>query len=431
MSVQDTPTTPHNAPSAKTGIVKQALKIIRVAFMPLVVLGLGVGGFALMNKLKPEPETKEETVRAVPVTTALSIVRSVPLSVTTQGEVRPRSTINLTPQVGGKLAYLSPNFLAGARFKQGEVIARIESIDYDLKLTQANANIAQAQTVLTRELSEADIARKDWDDLGQGTPSPLTLRTPQLAEARANLAAAQAAFDTAKLAQSRTIIHAPFDGRVLERSVSVGEYVGANQTLGRIFATDIADITLPLTDQDLAVLGIGIGFSASRNTPAPLVALSANVSGALHTWQATLTRTSPNYDTKTRTLLAHAELKDPYGKGADHGTPLANGLYVKATIQGPTIENSIIIPRNALRGKDQVYVATADDHLSIRTVVVRSASKLQVVLSSGLEGGERVVTSPIRGASDGMKIQIADLSATKTSKAVTASPDASSDATEN
>jgi len=388
----------------KAGFLKRFLKII----LPLVVLALAVGGVMFMGKLKPKAETKNEPPTATPVVTAYAESRSVELSVNSQGEVRPRTEINLAAQVGGRVNWLAPGFLEGGRFKKGQVILRLDSAEYDLRVTQAEANVAQAQTVLTREISESDIAKRDWEDLGEGQASALTLREPQMAEARARLASAQAQLGEAELQQSRTVVYAPFTGRVREKMVSLGDTISAGQNIGRVYGVAIAEVKLPLTDVDMARLGLGIGFISTTAEPGPEVALSAVVAGEAHTWQGRVTRISSGYDTTTRVLFAYAEVADPYGKGSDDGVPLASGLFVNVKIAGREVVNSIIVPRTALRGSDTVYIANKDKTLSLRTVKVASSSKDMVVISSGLTSGEQVITSPIRGVADGMKIELAD-----------------------
>jgi multidrug efflux pump subunit AcrA (membrane-fusion protein) len=83
---------------------------------------------------------------------------------------------------------------------------------------------------------------------------------------------------------------------------------------------------------------------------------------------------------------------------------------VNAKIAGREVVNSIIVPRPALRGSDTVYIANGDKTLSLRTVIVASSSREMVVISSGLTVGEQVITSPIRGVAEGMKIELADFS---------------------
>ncbi|MFT6460996.1 MAG: hypothetical protein ACJA0Y_000490, partial [Maricaulis maris] len=86
----------------------------------------------------------------------------------------------------------------------------------------------------------------------------------------------------------------------------------------------------------------------------------------------------------------------------------AVGLFVTANITGRDVENAYILPRSALRGQNSVYVAEEGGTLSVRTVEVIDSTAERVVVSSGVLGGEMVITSPIRGASDGMRIQTFD-----------------------
>ena len=388
---------PHPKPSR--------LKRVFVIALPVFVLVIGFFGFSLMGKLKPKPQTKSEPPKAAPVVIVPAISDNLVLNIESQGEVRPREEINIASQVGGKIVYISPNFIEGGQFHKGEALVKIESADYDLELTRAEANVAQAQTALTREESEAEIARRDWEDLGEGTASALTLRKPQLAEAKARLLAAKAALAQAQLQQSRTVLRAPFEGRVRTRSVSAGEYITPGQILGRAYDVSVFEIKLPLTDTDLSRMGVGIGFKHTAKNAAPVVDLSANVAGNLHHWQAKLVRVDSAYDSSTRTVFGFAERTDPYGKGADQGVPLAAGLFVNASIAGKDVQSAVIIPRAALRGKDKVFVANDDKTLSIKTVKVAASTKRQAVITLGLLPGENVITSPVRGVAEGMKIE--------------------------
>jgi RND family efflux transporter MFP subunit len=385
------------------GVIRNVLTV----FLPVLVLCAAVFGVLQMAKLKPKPEDKAEAPRTAPVLTAMAQSRTLSLNIDSQGEVTPRTEIGLSNQVGGKIVYMSPSFIEGGHFNKGDVLLKLESADYDLRVTQAQANVAQAQTALTRELSEVDIAQQDWDDLGEGEASPLTLRAPQLAEARARLAASQAALDEAKLNQRRTVLRSSFRGRVREKTVSLGEYITPGQTLGRVFSIDVMDVKFPLTDNDLSKLGLGIGFVASKAAPGPDVKFSATIAGERHEWRGKLIRTSSGYDPKTRVLFAYAELQDPYGKGADRGTPFASGLFVGASIGGRGIEHGVVIPRTGLRGTDRVYIANSDNTLSIRKVKVASSTREQVVITGGLIPGEEIIISPVRSVAEGMKIEVA------------------------
>ncbi|MFP4518393.1 MAG: efflux RND transporter periplasmic adaptor subunit, partial [Oceanicaulis sp.] len=208
---------------------------------------------------------------------------------------------------------------------------------------------------------------------------------------------------------SRTRISAPFEGRVRAKQVDLGQYVGPGARLGRVFSTKTVEIALPLSDDELSLLNIPVAFQASADTPGPDAALSAVIGGRQRSWTGELVRTASVVDPQTRTLGAIVQVQDPYGAAAEAaGAPLAVGLFVNAEIVGRTIENAYVLPRSALRGADAMYVAEPGGALSIRQVEVIESTPERVVVASGVSAGERVITSPVRGAVDGMAVRALD-----------------------
>jgi RND family efflux transporter MFP subunit len=356
------------------------LLILRIVtfVLPIVVLASAVGGFAAMGAFSPEPEENETEVKALPVLTALARADSVMMTVKAQGEVQPRTEINIVSQASGRITYMSPNYIQGGRFSRGDLLVRIDPAEYILRVTQAQANISQAQTVIAREQSEADLARMEWDDLAE-----------------------------AELQLSRTEIRAPFDGRVTERLVDAGEFVGMNSRLGKIYATDIMDVRLPMTQTDLRQAGLFLGYEAGATDGVP-VKLTLTSIGSQSEWTGHITRTDGRFDSQSRVLHVYAEVRNPFAGVSEGRPPLAPGLYVDAEINGPTIDNVVTIPRAALRGSSDVYVANNDGTLSIRTVQVQSSDRTQAVLMGGISAGDAVITSPIRGVAEGMTIEVVD-----------------------
>lgn len=377
---------------------------VLIFILPVLVILGAVGANVAMSSLKPVPEEKTEAVKAVPVLTARVSTQDVTLQVRTQGEVQPRTEIGIVPQVSGRISYMSSQFIDGGRFKKGDLLIRIEPREYELRVTQARAELAQMETILSREESESLIARRDWDDIGsQKAPSALTLREPQMAEARANLAAAQARLAEAELQLSRTVLYAPFTGRVTRRLIDGGEFVTAGTRLGEVYASDIMDVRLPLTHEELRRTGLRMGYEASKSGGVK-VTLSADVAGEFTSWPAEITRTDSRFDGENRVLFVYAEVKDPFAGD----TPLAPGLFVDARIDGQALKNMLVIPRAALRGEDTVYLANNDETLTIKRVTVVSTDREKAVLSAGLSDADLVITSPIRGVVDGMKIDRVD-----------------------
>ena len=383
------------------------LAIKRFVFLalPVLVIGGALAGNMVMGALKPAPEEKESVVEALPVLTAMSYAEPVQLRVSSHGEVQARAEIDLAAEMGGRLTYIAPDFLPGGQFSKGQVLFRLDDRELKLRVIQAEAAIAQARTSFIRETSEANLARLDAEDLGVDNVSDLALRGPQIAEAQAQLASAQAALDEAQLQLDRTVIRAPFTGRVRTKLTDTGAYITPGMQLGRVYATDMVDVPIPMSDKDLAALGLGIGFVETDAQPGPPVTLTATIADTPHSWTGRISRTDSSFDPATRVLFAYVTVKDPYGVNADNGTPLAPGLFVTADIEGRKLVEGIVVPRTALRGTDEIFVAREDDTLEVRPVRVASSDRERVVIVEGLTAGEQVIASPVRGAANGMKIR--------------------------
>ena len=389
----------------KSGFLRKFLMI----FIPIaIILGFFIATSVIIA-LNKKPEEKKRSFNTLAVIADYAVRDTVQLSVTTQGEARPRTEIDLVPEVGGKIVYVSPNFLEGGIIRKGETLIRIEDSDYKVALIRAKASIAQAEQVLIREKAEGEIARADYEELGRGQPTALALRQPQQAQAQASLQAAQAELETAELQLKRTAVRAPFDGRVRTKSSDLGQFVTPGRTLGRIFSTDVVEVRLPLTDSDLSKIDLPIAFVAKNRASAPDVTLSATIAGKTREWKGKIMRTDSTYDTQTRALFAIAEVFDPYGKGSsEKGVPLPPGLFVDAAVQGKTFENVIVLPRDGLRPEDEIYVVDDKGKVEIRKAEVLDTNAQYAYLLGGVEAGELVVLSPMEKSRVSMTLKVLD-----------------------
>jgi RND family efflux transporter MFP subunit len=403
-------------------------RIIAIAAPIAIIAVLGVGGVAVLSALKPEPEKAEEARIGLNVFAEKVRKGDLQITVEAQGEVRPRREIIVAPQISGRISYVSPDFIDGGFIKQGQLLVRVEAADYELAVVRARSGVASAEQGLTREIAEAELAQQDIEDLGITNVSPLARREPQLAQARAALDAAKAQLKDAELALERTAVYAPFSGRVWERDVDIGQVVATGQSLGRIFANDVVEVSLPLDDEEMGRLGLPLAFAASETQPGPKVDFSAVVGGVERHWTGEVVRTAAAVNSQTRQINVIAELKDPYGKGADNGAPMAPGLFVNAVIEGKTIPDVLIAPRAALRGDDRIFIGNADEGtLSIRTVDLIYSDTHGAYVRSGIEPGEFAITSPIQAAFDGMNVTVMERQPDGTIKTYEPTEDTSDD----
>jgi RND family efflux transporter MFP subunit len=380
--------------------------------LPIIVIAVGVGAAFFFTSLRPEPEAKAPDV----IRPLVEIVRAMPedivLEVHAQGTVVPRSETMLVTEVSGRIEEVSPALVAGGFFEAGEVLLRLDPVDYRAAVEEARGRVAQAELRLAQEQADAEVAREDWERLGLGEPDDLVLRKPQLADANASLAAAKAGLDKAGRDVERCTVRAPYPGRVRAENVDVGQFATRGQELAKIYAIDYAEVRLPLADAELAFVDLPLAYRHEETSDTPAgqpVMLSTRFAGRTHTWQGHIVRTEGEIDPQTRMVVAVARVEDPYARGeTGDRPPLAVGMFVDAVIQGRVARDAFVLPRSVRRGVDRVWLLDEGDRVRFRTVQVLKLERDRVVLSSGVALDDRIIITPIENATDGMLVRVAE-----------------------
>ena len=382
---------------------------LRRAAWPVGVGLAGIAAYVLLQVTKPEPAPSVQPPRPISVEVVPAVRTTTRPTVVAFGEVRPGIRTQLVAQVGGKITSIAPAFIEGGRFAPDDVLLTIEDTDYRAAVDERRARVAAAQVDLEQALADADVARKQL--AGQKSPSPLALKKPQVARAESALKAAETALALAITNLERTRISLPFAGRVESQSADLGQYVNPGKVLGSVFGTDVAEVRIALTTNQLSALGIPIGFDGAEVGGLPTT-LSASLGGAVYRWQGALARVDAAIDPTTRTVYGTVQVQDPYGLAqSTSGMPLAVGLYVDAEIEGRLVADGIQIAAEGLRAGDEIFVLDGEGLLDIRQVDVIHRSRHSALLASGVEAGEQVIVSAIRNPVRGMRLEAMDTEA--------------------
>ncbi len=385
------------------------LRSLRVV-LPLAVLGVAVVAAAVLVSTRPPVATQAPTIEPPGVRVHQVTLEEIPLTVTSQGTVRPRTESQLVSEIAGRVLWVAPSFAEGGFFEANDVLVRIDTFDYEQAIVSARSQLAQARLMLAQEEAEADVAAREWADLGRGDPRELTLRKPQLEDARASVAAAEANLERAERDLERAEIVAPYAGRVRRKDVDVGQFVTVGASVATIYAVDLAEVRLPLPDEELAYLDLPLSYRGATNQPTPAVTLRATFAGETHEWEGRIVRTESEIDPVSRMVHVVAEVRDPYAAGpVPNRPPLAVGMYVQAEIEGRTARDVAVVPRAALRGARQVVVVGPDDRISFRDVDILRTTTDRMFVREGLAPGELVAVSPLDAATDGMRVQLANV----------------------
>ena len=225
------------------------------------------------------------------------------------------------------------------------------------------------------------------------------------------LASAQADLERAQYDLERCVIRAPFDGRVRQESVDVGQYVSRGASVAKLYSVDAAEIRLPIPDDQLAFVDLPLAYSnvdENSERAGPRVMLRAEFGGKVHRWTGRIVRTEGEIDPRTRMVHAIARVERPYDRGKNMSRPpLAVGMFVEAEIQGRSSGSVIELPRSVLRGADQVMVIDGEDRLHFRQVDILRYDGEVALVRSGLKSGERVCVSKLETPVEGMKVRVA------------------------
>ncbi len=373
--------------------------LLRIA-LPFVVLAAGIAIGVLLMATGPEVERRPPAQMLPVVETLIVEPQTFPVVIRSQGTVAPRTQSSLIPEVAGRIVAVGDSFRNGGAFKSGEVLFRIAAVDYENAVVIARADLARAQLALAQEKAQAQHALEDWQKLGrQEAPTDLTLHKPQVAAAEAEVAAAEARLRQAQINLARTEVRAPYAGRVLEKKVDVGQYVAPGTVSATLYALDAAEVRLPLTDRQRALLRL-----PETGHQAP-VSFTHRVGGTVHRWQGRLVRSDGAIDTASQQLFVVAQIDRPFAR---HGAmpALTIGQFVEAEIQGESLENVFVLPRPAVEVGDTVLVIDAQKHIQRRPVQVVLRRGEQVVVSGGLQAGERISLTPMPFARDGSAVDI-------------------------
>ncbi len=389
--------------------MKRLLQIL----IPILAVVLGGGLMFFFIYTAPEPRQRPNFSNTPDVVVRSLEPESYAVMLDSQGTVQARTTSTLIPEVRGRINRISPNFREGAFFEEGDVLLEIDPSDYNTELVVAEANLAQAQLRFAEEKERADQAKLDWDRLNPGQQAgSLTLREPQLKQAEANLASAQARVNAANRNLERTQIKAPYAGRILSKNVDVGQYVSPGNQLARVYAVDFAEVRLPLTATQFAYLDLPSVYRGENPTfrEGPLVTLSSQVAGQSYSWRGRIVRAEGSVDTRSRQIFVVAQVRNPYGRDPNFPDrpPLKVGAYVEAEIQGKTLEGVFVVPRKLLRENDFLLMVDNENYLERKSVQLAWQTDDVIVVNGGVSAGERLCLTEVPFALEGWPVNPSD-----------------------
>ncbi|MEM7502046.1 MAG: efflux RND transporter periplasmic adaptor subunit [Pseudomonadota bacterium] len=356
-----------------------------------LVFVIGVVGAAVLlsSSLKPERVDRQPPPPAtgLAVSTVAPEVVAFQPSLELNGVVQTRTTTNIIPQVSGRVVTVSDAFRPGAKVARGDLLFVVDPVDYELAVERTLAEIEAARSELALLEAEAAAERAVWNQQFPDREIPeLRARVPQIAAAKARIRSAEAARRSAALDLDRTTIRAPFDARVLETQLDVGQVVGTNAAVGTLFALDSLEVAVTLADSEARLIGDLIGSPVTIQTGARS---SAPIDGEVVRIGAAL-----DSSTRLQTIFV----------AADRPEALIVGDFVDVTVEGSSLTDAYTVPTTAFTARDQVWVVE-DARLQSRTLEVLGSDGDRTIVAT-FDSADGIVAVPPSNVRAGLEVLV-------------------------
>ena len=388
---------------------KRLLRIL----VAVVIVGVGIAGAAYLQKSADKPQ-RRPPAKWVPVVETQPLQRSSQIvNVTTMGTVVPARTVSLESRVPGEVVTINPEFTEGGFLKKGSVVVQLDDKDYKLALSQKKSELINADYALKLELGRQEVAQREWQLLngnrdGKAIDSDLALRKPHLDKAKADVAAAKAAFEKASLDLGRTRIIAPFNAIVRSKSIDIGSQISVGEPMAELVGTDAFWIQASIPVDRLEWIRIPRQKSEEGSDATVHYARGHSIKGKV-------IRLMGDLASEGRMARILIKVNDPMHHSAEqqNAPPLLIGEYVRVEIKGRQLKEVFVIPREALRDGSTVWLMKEDLTLSIQKVEPIWRSDKTVVIQNDLQFGQLLIISDLPAPVDGMAIRSRQSAATQ------------------
>ncbi len=431
------------------GNIMSRQKVFIILAVVVLAAGAAITRLLILNRPKPEVVIAPEPRRFV--RTMLLKKQDKTFWVKGFGTVRPKTELSIVPEVSGKVVGRSSGFRTGGFIKKGDVLFQIDPADYKLAIERRKAEIAQLRADIARlrqeeenHQADLDIAERQMELVAQemernerlrrqgvissgqydqsqqnflrqertvqSIKNVLSLLPVQSRQKRAALSANRSELKRAILQLSRTKIVAPFDARVRETSLEIGDFASAGKSVGKIYDVSALEVpvSLPVEDARWAFRRIReVSFPRSQEEVKPFFP-AARVSwsqfGKKFEWSGRVSLVDSGLDESTRALTLVVEIPEPMKNWVpgEH-PPLFVGMFVEVKIKGITMPDVFVIPRASLRARDHVYLLD-EGKLRIQKVEVIRKDQDGVIIKNGLSENARIILSAVPDPVSGMRL---------------------------
>ena len=353
-------------------------------------------------------DSSDKAAREMPplaVRVTQATVQDVILSVEMVGATTGAQDVPIRTRVEGFLETME--FEEGTFVKKGDMLYTIDAQPFQAKLVAAQSELAAAQT--TRAKTQSDLARiRPLAEINAVSEQDLDSAVAQEAAARAGVRASEANVELAEIELGYTRIKAPIDGLIGLTKAKPGEFVGRDPNpvvLNTL--SDIDPIRVRFSISEREYLTVARHYSRherqlkadnDHDEPADLVLLLAD--GTEHTELGTIIASAQSINAETGTYTIEASFPNP-------NNLLLPGQFARIRAQYQNLENAVVIPRKAvveMQGRFRVYAVNQQGQVEAIEIELGPATGNDVVVSTGLKGGETIIVEGMQKIRPGMQV---------------------------
>ncbi len=368
-------------------------KILFILPVLIIVVGLAVMQFLSSFKTPPAkkpPEKAEKLVRTEKV-----VLSNIPVQIIAYGRVVSARPVTLYSEVQGTLEQGDQTFQPGQLFKKGQLLIKIDDRQNMLDINKAKSDLLNALASVLPEIKidfpeEYPRWQKCFDNCGFDCPVPDLPKANnnkiKLYLSRFNIYKIYFTIRNLEILHEKHFLYAPFYGSIVSTALRVGSNARPGTRLGEIISLEDLEVEMPVTATDIQWITL--------NQPAILT--SSEISGR---WSGQIIRVGKTIDSRTQTAQIYIAVE----QGPDK--KLYDGVFMKAEIPGREIQNAVKISRQALYNQKFVYVVQ-NKKLSRRDVHIARNEPDYVIVDSGLENEDMLVTDLLQGVVAGMPVRV-------------------------
>jgi membrane fusion protein (multidrug efflux system) len=368
----------------------------------LIGLSLVLGGVVLGACSKP---SETEAASATQEVGVLEIqAQAVTLTMELPGRTSALQISEVRPQVGGIIQ--KRLFAEGSEVKAGQPLYQIDPATYQVTYESARASLAKAEASLVSTRNKASryeelvsikaVSQQDYDD-----------SQAALKQANADVSAAKATVETARINLNYTQVKSPISGRIGRSTVTPGALVTASQAsaLATVQQLDPVYVDVTQSSAELLQLKRNLASGQLKSTGANQADVKLILEdGSIYPQTGKLQFSDVTVDQNTGTIALRAVFPNPAGA-------LLPGMYVRAVLDEGMDEKAILVPQMAVtrdtKGNPTALVIGADDKVELRVLQTQRVVGDKWLISAGLKAGDKLIVDGLQKIAPGMPVKVA------------------------